>query len=860
MLYGSYNAVPMVLLAFIILPALPFSLILKKIDKTLNALEAFHIAITFMLFFSIFTTLIFDKKASIILTLFSLVIGILPLFSRMVKEADFDKNLELKMKKEITLLLEYIILSSILLPILTYLLKNTPRWYSADETFYAFTVSIYEQYKVMFAYGDLNSIISSIAKYINGRTIWFYYLYSMRVLSGAKPSELYLSSILFLILVLFASLSILIDLLNVNVRELAVISALFVVFLPIVLPWSITILPDLPQTYFILTSLYFILKSLDINAVFSINLTRFFYFLIFAFYSISFKENMISFAFFLIFLTIFLNRHKKQLNNDARFLLKIFKLILLISLLYIAIVDFGSFIFLFFLNNIKMYVFLRRYFILGDSLAELLFGMFMKLPWDSYTLFSFSWRQWLDFLNFALAPEALSPLLSAIFIALPALSLLHKEFRADPKFKLLALTTSCTYWFYFFTLIGVNRLYDFTRYSLHIYILAALLSITVVYRLIRNHNDVRKWLLVLSILMVIILLINYKVSTELGGTRFFFDMLRYDRSSMLLLVESALIGCALAVARRSPSISFVALMLILFTFSLLFLKPVFDKSWLFRPFGDALKKVSNYLEGTYKGGKVLVISNAYTYLRNYLDFGKFIVIPPPIGEDEFLGMLKVLPNGSYLVLTNHPEMSWYEYANAQSYIQKYVKSQKINLCFNASKECIEVEKVYEVKRDGYVIAVFLKKGQPQPQSLPVDHGLRLQPVNVAYTQKSCILNLKEGSINNTKIILATTRFSKIIEVVSPSTIVIPMFYNSDSLKNIRMDIYVCVYHIAITLDNIDVMWLHMYLKFTYMESILYVGTLILLSIAPFLSILIKPLRNICNFSKARALSKLAHFV
>jgi len=839
--YGNYNAVPLMLLAFIIFPALPLSLILKKINKTLNASETFHIAVTFMLFLSIFMALIFGKEASIILILFSLALNLLNMLSgddidgkfklKITKRSGSKLYLELKIEREILYLLENVILSLILLPLLTYLLKNVPRLYSADETSYAFNVQIFEQYKAMFSYGDIYSRLSSITKYFTGRTIWLNYLYSVSVLSGVKPSELYLSSILFLVLVFFVSLSILKDVLNIDMYMYGLISALYIIFLPIVLPWGITILPDLPQTYFILTSFYFILKSIDWNTNFSVNSIKFCYFLIFAFYGILFKENIVTFISLLIIFTILLHRHKNRLSDNTKLLLKILKYTMLILLLYIAIVDFGRLICILFVRNNELCMFLRSCFVFRESFAELVVGMFVEFRWDRYTLFSFSWRQWLDFLNFALAPEALSPLLSAIFIALPALTVLCRDFSADPKFKLLAFTTSSAYWFYFFTLIGANNLQDFTRYCLHLYILTALLSITVVYRIIRDRSNVRKWLLIISILITFVLIINYKVSIEFGGTRFFFDMRRYETSNTPLLVESVLIGCILAAARRSPLISFGALMLILFAFSQPFLKAVFDKSWLFLWRSDALKEVSSYLEGSYKGGKILVISNAYIYLRNYLDLSKFIVVPPPIDENEFFEMLKVLPNGSYLVLTNDPAMSWYEYAN--NYIKKYINSNRIHLCIEANERCAEMEKVHEVRRDKYVTAIFVTKGQLPSRSVPARHGLWLHLVNVTYTGTSCILNL-EGNINRTNIILATIRFSKLTKA-SSDEIIIPMFHNNDPSKNIREAIYICTYNIAITLDDIDVTWLYMGLKFSYMENILHLGALTFLSIVFFIA-------------------------
>jgi hypothetical protein len=144
-----------------------------------------------------------------------------------------------------------------------------------------------------------------------------------------------------------------------------------------------------------------------------------------------------------------------------------------------------------------------------------------------------------------------------------------------------------------------------------------------------------------------------------------------------------------------------------------------------------------------------------------------------------------------------------------------------------------MEKVHEVRRDKYVTAIFVTKGQLPSRSVPARHGLWLHLVNVTYTGTSCILNL-EGNINRTNIILATIRFSKLTKA-SSDEIIIPMFHNNDPSKNIREAIYICTYNIAITLDDIDVTWLYMGLKFSYMENILHLGALTFLSIVFFIA-------------------------
>jgi hypothetical protein len=78
--YGNYFAASLAFIAYVIFPALPFSLMLKRISKSLKAFEAYHIAITFMLFLSTFVTLVFDRRTSFLLLLLSLFLDISLIF------------------------------------------------------------------------------------------------------------------------------------------------------------------------------------------------------------------------------------------------------------------------------------------------------------------------------------------------------------------------------------------------------------------------------------------------------------------------------------------------------------------------------------------------------------------------------------------------------------------------------------------------------------------------------------------------------------------------------------------------------------------------------------------------------------
>jgi len=67
-----------------------------------------------------------------------------------------------------------------------------------------------------------------------------------------------------------------------------------------------------------------------------------------------------------------------------------------------------------------------------------------------------------------------------------------------------------------------------------------------------------------------------------------------------------------------------------------------------------------------------ILCNYYYYLRPYLPdelMKNDFVFPLPANEKEFLNMLKLLPHGSLILISNKPQITWYDYSN--SYIKKY---------------------------------------------------------------------------------------------------------------------------------------------------------------------------------------------
>ena len=410
-----------------------------------------------------------------------------------------------------------------------------------------------------------------------------------------------------------------------------------------------------------------------------IDLSRFLLGVLYVLLSILFKANILTIALLTIMVTIELYRNRKRLTSSAKSVFRVLATLLIIALVYVLIVDFGRFISWYLFNNWRLANTLRRYLFYEWSIAENLLGIFVEIPWEHHTVLSHSWRQWLDFVNFALAPEALTILISSTFLILPFLTIMIRNLRINIRFRILAISSYISFWLYFLFLIGNNpQPDDLIRYALHVYVLAIILSIYALYRALQSDNALRT-IAIVTLTIIILLSVNHIVELEFGGTRFFYDMMWYRYSFLVLLAQAGFIILYTMLSRDSVRLQrsfLVAFLLSSFVFLSIFNNVVFTKSWLYSM--TALGNVRESLEAIsldIDKKPRIVVSNFYIYLRNYVDLGGFIPIPPPITEDEFREVIKLLPGGSIIVLTNDPRLSWYGYSNR--YIKKYLNEMYI---------------------------------------------------------------------------------------------------------------------------------------------------------------------------------------
>ncbi|MCD6301061.1 MAG: hypothetical protein J7L82_03210 [Staphylothermus sp.] len=463
-------------------------------------------------------------------------------------------------------------------------------------------------------------------------------------------------------------------------HRLSLLATIAIVSLPVILPWCITVLLDLPQHYFILVSTFFILKSIrtDKGVPKDIDPYKFILGIMYAFLSILFKANMLILATLIIVTIAELYRNRNNLVKRAKVITRVLMMLLFMATIYVLIFDFGHFISWYFFNDWRLANTLKRYIIYEWSIADGLISIFVEFPWDHYTVFSYSWKQWLDLVNFALAPEALTILFSSAFFILPFLTVKIRSLRFDIRFRILAVSTWVSFWLYFFILVGNNQLHDFTRFVLCTYILSMILSVTALQRALQS-DDAFKTFALVTLSMIILLFVNHMVTLEFGGTRFFPVMERYRYSFVMLLAQTGFIIIYIMTSRDSIKLRkffLIIFLLVSLVFFPIFNNVVFSRSLLFSE--NTLEDIRQKLETMDVNTDVkpcIVVSNFYIYLRNYVDLRRFVPIPLPIAEDEFKEMLKLLPEGSIIVLTNDPRLSWYEYGNW--YVKKYLNEEFI---------------------------------------------------------------------------------------------------------------------------------------------------------------------------------------
>ncbi|MEM1510310.1 MAG: LamG domain-containing protein [Thermofilaceae archaeon] len=564
-----------------------------------------------------------------------------------------------------------------------------PRLYNPDETSYIFWSQLFETHNLIPPFG-ISPYAHDLSISITGRYGWPLYIYMMKFLTGIEFHEIYTCNILSLALLVYASLGILHDLFKIHDEKILLISAVTISFSATNFPIIMTLQNDAIQTYFILVSIYFLFRFLKIDEARFIIRNKGFIMLILcllhAFLALHLKMNIGLLIAIATITLIVLYKRMRFTDKKYRTLVKALLIIFVIIVAYQLTMDSLRFISYYVFNNWSLANTFARLYLSNPSIIEIVIGSFIELPWDRYTVFSYPFERQLDNLNFAIAPEAQSLLISSTFIALPCLLIFLKTSHKEPVFRILCIGSYLSFWAYFLFLIGANQIHDFTRYAHSIYILGACCAIASLVKLHENEkNQKRGYLIILSFLTLVIL-VNLFVFALFRGTRFFYDMQRYRFSYALLVPQYIVTTFAILVFQYmnkpekmfKPRTLILLLLIATLPFVITSTYIAVNNSNLFKETG--LKDVREYLLSLNLDDNVILMSNAYIYIRNYVDLTKFIPVPPPATEEEFQEFLKSIPPKSIILLTDLPSISWYEYANL--YIKKYIYQDFIPIRYN----------------------------------------------------------------------------------------------------------------------------------------------------------------------------------
>lgn len=716
--YNSIHAILLVILSFLIIPAYVLSFILKNYFN--DFISAFHIASSLMLGIFIATSLInkylFNTppySMLILNMLFFIIIFIISIkYGERINYSGSRNRISEFLKHTISYHSFSHLLAIIVLLVASFYLVSSLSYIPVyDEEAYIYNMMFFDKNDLLLPYNP-SMISHETTKYFSSRFLWSLYLFAIYVSSHVYGNILGISNILFLSLVASISVGLFreINLTTGNIRVktwLEYLLLILIFFSPSILLWARTVFLDLMQSYFILLSIYFAVHSIKIkeNRKIDIVFGELFLSILYGFIAIILKINILSLIMFSIIFVVLLYKKRSHLTLKAKRTINILMVLLILGIIYFLIFDLGWFIARVILGNYELARTLHKYLFYRYLLSLRLLGIFIKVPGEPYTIFSYNLMAWIEFFNKAFIPESLTILMISTFLSSPLLLFINGLKGNDnfTKYYIVFLTTYMSFWLYFISLIGTNLLYLIHRYGIHLYVLVLVVSIAILHRIFSDHVLLKKFAPILSIVMLIVLGINMMTSLEYGGSNYFYYMGRYPYSPLLLLGEYGVVNYFLyrSLIKNKNYLPIILAILIIFTgyFSYIVLERatyVFTPEYLGELPPSKLENIRSFFDNI-DSKHVFIISNIYLSLRNYLDLEKYTIIPPPINEKEFREMLQILPNNTYLVLSDHNGVARYEYSNVfKGYIKEYyvgksfIPIKYVNISYKLLKPVLEI--------------------------------------------------------------------------------------------------------------------------------------------------------------------------
>jgi hypothetical protein len=566
------------------------------------------------------------------------------------------------------------------------LLSQMPRYFTPDETDY-----------ISNGRGVLNGEVhttganllgSDFTALLSGRLFWTFLISSFLAATGLQPDKAYLIGPVFSTMTALAVTLLVPKNLEDKGKCRLVILLLILTNSLLIMFSGISVLNDLAIAFYATTAVIFFAKAfkkVGNKVSFEItSLLRAFPLLVIA---ILIKPNPVIVIGMWLWLAYVILRYKLYRLSVAYKLLAIF--FMGIPLAYEVLIDIPFVMAVWFLKNEAIVNFCQQ--VAFVSPVDLILSTFATPPYkkDSLTLFTQGPINYLDYLYTMLTPEGIGIVISALALVL-SVTMFLKPFRENIQLRTAVFITQISMIFSYFFMVGTGvELGDVSRYSLWLVPLLILIATISLYEMFSNLST--RVLFLLHIPMVILLGINYVLLTTKGGVilgwgtpRFAWTFIPLTITlfsymilvTILTLTQSPTLRVKLyrkkeAVAKLSSinaRLKAFYILTMIFVFSNLF----FSCLLIFSSIGftdHGLKYMATLVE-EYSENKV-VVANNYIYLRLYLsDERQFkgIGLPLPNSESEFLDLLKMVPNGTLLLITDDPLIS---YGFGNEYIKKF---------------------------------------------------------------------------------------------------------------------------------------------------------------------------------------------
>ncbi|MEM4005629.1 MAG: hypothetical protein QXM43_08355, partial [Desulfurococcaceae archaeon] len=675
-----------------------------------------------------------------------------------------------------------------------YFSAKIPRTYLPDETSYIYAAQLLEAHSITFSLRY--PIETPLGKYLGSRALIVGYLYSLERLLNMPFTDTHMATSLFVAMMVPTVMGIFRDVLAIRDVKFLTLFTVFSVLSPGVVLWGFTVLPDVPESYFILSFTYIFLNTVRIVKDYvTIDTKRMLVAASYLYAILVLLRGNVLFITIVVFLSILylfklIRSYSMSKSMKITFvLLKIGFIILGVFLL----LDLCYFLSVHVFKDINLAIKIRPYLVHtyllhGTSPIETFIGWFIGYPWKPQTLASLTYEEWISRLNFAISPELLGP----VGATMPLFPLLLTSRKIGKKAKILLFSSLLTFWLSFFHLILLANFHDFFRYNLHIYVLFSVFSIfEIYYFLCRFINSY-----VFIIKLFIPLFINYSATLCCRGSTYFWLMESEIKSFSYLLLELLIYTSIIAfweISRRKYNLRFLFIsifntktirienkkhLLFMFFFILVILSYVFGflfsalaiKNTLLmfssrsQILSEIVSKLNEELVATDSEEKIYIISNFHLYLRNYINLSRATILPMPTSFNEFLRLIDLLPGKVFIAITNDYSISYY------TVINKELR----NMLFSNNKifHNYKLRQIYDTCWQEYRYALYFYERDK-------DKIAELEPAGnevhvLMYwnsSSRTCVLFIDR--LSNSSIILSSLKFARIITLNS-STLSFPL--------------------------------------------------------------------------------------